>query len=204
MLKRVVLALAVLVVGLATVVVSRPSTYRVERSTPIAAPAEIPFGLVNDLHRWQYWSPWEEQEPAPRRSYDGAYAGPEALYAWSGGTRGKVAHLEAELYTRILLQVDLLAPRARTGTFTFTFQPIPGGTSLNLVMEGQRGFMAKAASLFTDEEAQVGAELDKALASLKGLSETEVKNRAERDVLIKARDKAAAQPPTPPPAPPAP
>ena len=201
MIKRAVLALAVLVVGLTAVVVSRPSTYRVERSVRIAAPVEIPFGLVNDFHRWQYWSPWESPEPKPRRSFDGTYAGPGALYTWSGGApsgRGSLSLVESELYSRILIHAELLPPRRVTGTFTFTFTPMAGGLSLRWEVDGQRGFTDKAVALFTDSEARLGAELEKGLASLQALAETEVKNRAERDVLIKARDEAQRTAPPPP------
>ena len=54
---------AALVVVLAIVIATRPSTYRVERSTRIAAPPEVVFALVNDFHAWRGWSPWERLDP---------------------------------------------------------------------------------------------------------------------------------------------
>ena len=39
-------------------VAMQPSDFSVSRSTTVAAPSEIVFAQVNDLHKWQAWSPW--------------------------------------------------------------------------------------------------------------------------------------------------
>ncbi len=57
MLKKVLLAVAVLVVVFIGVVLSRPDTYHVERSLTVGAPADIAFAHVADFHAWEEWSP---------------------------------------------------------------------------------------------------------------------------------------------------
>ncbi|WP_395846630.1 SRPBCC family protein [Cystobacter fuscus] len=202
MLKRISLALGVAVVGFAALVTSRPSTYRTERAMPLAAPAEIPFALVNDLHRWRLWSPWDALDPGMRRHFDGPIAGPEAVYTWAGNARagkGRMTVLESRPYDFIRVRFERLAPRPSTSTLDFTFQPTAEGVLLRWSQEGQLSWMDKARSLFTDLEARRGEELDQGLKALAAVSETEVKNRRERDELIKARseEKARQAPPTP-------
>ena len=60
MLKKIVIALAAIIAIFLIVVAMQPSEFRVERSTKIAAPAKTVFAQVNDLHKWDAWSPWVE------------------------------------------------------------------------------------------------------------------------------------------------
>jgi hypothetical protein len=82
--KLALIGLAVAVVALVAGVVTRPATFRVERSVGIAAPAGAAFARVNDLHAWIDWSPYEKKDPQMRRTYDGPRSGPGATYAWAG------------------------------------------------------------------------------------------------------------------------
>ncbi|ATB37685.1 hypothetical protein CYFUS_003110 [Cystobacter fuscus] len=202
MLKRISLALAVAVVGFASLVASRPSAYRTERARPLAAPAEIPFALVNDLHRWRLWSPWDALEPGMKRHFDGPIAGPEAVYTWAGNARagkGRITVLESRPYEFIRVRFERLAPRPSTSTLDFTFHPTDGGVLLRWSQEGQLSWLDRARALITDLEALRGEELDQGLKALVAVSETEVSNRRERDALIKARtEEEARQAPTPP------
>jgi Polyketide cyclase / dehydrase and lipid transport len=194
MLKKVVLALAVFLVGLGALVASRPSTFRVERSITMASPVEIPFGLVNDFHKWQFWSPWDALDPKMQKTFDGPYAGPGAIYTWSGNDqvgKGKMTNLEAQPYDSIRIQLEFLEPWPASNVTTFTYKPVPEGIQLTWAMEGNNNFMGKAFSLFMDMDGMVGKDFEKGLATLKKLSEEEVKNRRERDALIKAKEEAA-------------
>jgi hypothetical protein len=195
MLKKVSLALAVAVVGFVAVVVSRPSTYRVERSITVAAPVDLPFGLVNDFHRWHFWSPWDALDPKMEKTFDGAYAGPGATYAWSGNDqvgKGKMTILDAKPYDSIHIQLEFLEPWASTNATLFTFQPVAEGIRVTWAMEGHNTFLGKAFSLFLDMDGMIGKDFEKGLASIKTLTETEAKNRLEREALLKAREAAKA------------
>ena len=83
-----VAAAVVLVVGaLALIVAMRPSEFRIERSTTIAAPAPAVFTQVNDFHNWQAWSPWAKLDPDVKNSYEGAPTGKGAVFAWAGNNK---------------------------------------------------------------------------------------------------------------------
>jgi Polyketide cyclase / dehydrase and lipid transport len=91
MLRKILVGVAaavVLVVGaLALFVAMRPSEFRIERSTTIAAPAPAVFAQVNDFHNWQAWSPWAKLDPDVKNSYEGASAGKGAVFAWAGNSK---------------------------------------------------------------------------------------------------------------------
>ncbi|WP_375766263.1 SRPBCC family protein [Archangium gephyra] len=208
MLKKISLALVVALIGVGAVVASRPSTFRVERSITIAAPVDLPFGIVNDFHKWKFWSPWAGKDPKMQTDFDGAFAGPGAIYTWSGNDevgKGRMTIVDAKLYESIQIQLEFLKPWPATNTTLFTFQPAPDGSiTVRWAMEGHNTFLGKAFSLFVDMDGMIGKDFEQGLATIKTLTEQEAKNRLEREAQLKARAEAeaakAAQPAPPAPA----
>ncbi|MGH7308526.1 MAG: polyketide cyclase, partial [Candidatus Rokuibacteriota bacterium] len=84
MLLKVLGVLVVLVIVAVGVVAIQPSEFRVARTATIAAPAPAVFVQVNDLHKWEAWSPWAKRDPAMKTAYAGAPAGTGAIYTWTG------------------------------------------------------------------------------------------------------------------------
>ncbi|AKJ05387.1 polyketide cyclase/dehydrase/lipid transport protein [Archangium gephyra] len=195
MLKKISLALVVALIGVGAVVASRPATFRVERSITIAAPVELPFGAINDFHKWHFWSPWAAKDPKMQTTFDGAFAGPGAIYTWSGNDevgKGKMTIVDAKLYESIQIQLDFSEPFAATNTTLFTFKPTGDGSlQVTWAMEGNNTFLGKAMSLVMDMDAMIGKDFEQGLATLKTLTEKEAKNRLERELQLKA--KAAAE-----------
>ena len=63
---------------------TRPDSFRVERSTTVAAPAAKLFPLINDLHRFNTWNPYNRKDPAMRGTYSGPAAGSGAVFDFQG------------------------------------------------------------------------------------------------------------------------
>src|SRR5512132_3036897 len=82
--RKILLGLVVLLVILAAVIASRPSTYRVERSAHVSAPSRAVYERISDFHRWAEWSPWAHVDPNMTQWFEGAPSGTGAAYAWSG------------------------------------------------------------------------------------------------------------------------
>ena len=64
-LKRLAIGSALLAAAFVAVVWFQPDDYRLTRSTVIAAPAAAVFARVNDLRKWDDWSPWAKVDPPP-------------------------------------------------------------------------------------------------------------------------------------------
>ena len=84
MLKTIALALLVIVLTFAGYVALQPAVGTVTRSATIAAPPSAVFPYVNDLHKWQDWSPWAKLDPNAKATFDGPQAGTGAVFSWSG------------------------------------------------------------------------------------------------------------------------
>ena len=97
MLKAVAIIAVVLAIGIAGILVfalTKPDTFHVERSLALKAPAEAIYPLVADFHFWTNWSPYENRDPAMKRTYGGTAAGKGATYAWDGNNNVGAGHME--------------------------------------------------------------------------------------------------------------
>ncbi len=174
MLKKILIALAVIVLIFVVVVALQPADFRITRSTTVAAPPEAVFAQVNDFHNWQQWSPWEKLDPELKRTYEGEPAGKGAVYAWAGNSdvgEGRMTITESRPSELVRINLEFLKPFAATNTTDFTFKPDGDKTSVTWDMSGKNGFMAKAFCLFMDMDTMVGGQFEEGLANLKSVAE---------------------------------
>lgn len=169
MLKKVLLLLLVLIAGFLTLVLTRPDTFHIERSASIAAPPEIVFARIDDLHGWGDWSPWEKLDPAMTRTFAGPKSGPGASYAWAGNDKvgkGKMTIQDSTRPSHVGIQLEFLEPFQATNQSSFTLAPEAAGTKVTWAMDGGNNFVSKAFSLFMNMDKTVGADFERGLANL--------------------------------------
>ena len=175
MIKKILLGLLIVIVLLAVFVAFQPSTYKVERSATINAPAPTVFAQVNDFHKWNDWSPWAKLDPAMKQTYEGASAGTGAVYTWAGNSEvgeGRMSIAESHPSDLIKIKLAFLKPFAANSDTTFTFQPEGNQTRVTWSMVGDKNFIAKAFHLVMNIDKMVGADFEKGLAQLKTVSES--------------------------------
>ena len=143
------------------------------RTTVIADPARV-HGLVNDLHAWTAWSPWEDLDPDLVREYAGPAAGVGARYAWSGNRKAGQGSMEITSSTpdAIGIRLQFLKPFRSTNEVTFTLTPAVDGTEVVWLMSGRRtGLWGLLGRLFPMDRL-FGKDFEKGLARLKAVAET--------------------------------
>jgi uncharacterized protein YndB with AHSA1/START domain len=175
MLKKILIALAAIVVVLVAVVAMQPSEFRVTRTATISAPPADVFAQVNDFHHWQAWSPWAKLDPAAKATFEGPQAGPGAIFSWAGNDKvgeGRMTLTESRPSELIRIKLDFMKPMEGTSTTEFTFKPAGDQTAVTWTMTGHRNFVAKAVCLFMDIDKMVGGDFEKGLANLKSVAET--------------------------------
>ena len=175
MLKKILIALAAIVVVFLVIVALQPADFRIARSATISAPPAMVFANVNDFHKWQAWSPWAKLDPAMKQSYEGAPSGSGAISRWSGNDQvgaGSMTILDSRPDEIIKIKLEFLKPFQATNTAEFTFKPEGNQTVVSWSMTGQNNFMAKTFGLFMNMDKIVGGDFEKGLAQLKSLAET--------------------------------
>jgi len=167
-----------LVIVLAVVVVlvvasTRPSTFRIERSTRIAAPMLQVAEQIDDFRAWQRWSPWENIDPSMQRTFSGADAGVGAIYEWdskgkAGAGRMEITEMRAGPELGLIsIKLDFLKPLKASNTAEFTLTPTDAGTDLTWAMFGTSLYVSKVMGLFVDIDKMVGKDFEAGLAALK-------------------------------------
>ena len=174
MLKIILIALVVVVIGFILLVAMQPSEFRIVRSVSISAPPPAVFAQVNDFHKWEAWNPWGKIDPAMKQTYEGAPLGAGAIYAWVGNNEvgeGRMTIIESRPSELIRVKLEFFKPMAATNTAEFTFKPEGDQTVVTWSMFGNNNFLAKAVHLVMNMDKMIGGQFDKGLASMKAVAE---------------------------------
>lgn len=149
-------------------------TYTVERSASIDAAPERVYDQIADFHSWTQWSPWEDVDPALKRTYSGAESGQGATYAWSGNRKAGQGRMQITAATKpSTVAIDLVFEKpfkARNDT-VFTIVPEGSGSRVTWSMTGQRTLVTKVMGVFKSMDAFLGPDFEKGLARLKVAAE---------------------------------
>src|SRR5579862_7779608 len=109
----IAVVLAVIVAGILIYAATRPDSFTVKRTAAIKAPPERIFALIDDLHGWAAWSPYEKKDPGMKRTFGGAGQGKGAIYEWDGNKNvgsGRMEIIEAPAPRQIVIKLDFLKP----------------------------------------------------------------------------------------------
>ena len=178
MLKKILIVLAIIIVIFVVVVALQPADYRVVRTATMAAPQPAVFEQVNDLHKWEAWSPWAKLDPGMKLTYEGPPAGTGAIYHWSGNSKvgeGRMTVTESRPSDLIRIKLDFIKPFASTADTEFQFKPEANQTAVTWSMSGKKNFMSKAFGIFVSMDKMIGGDFEKGLTQLKSLVEAAAK-----------------------------
>jgi len=166
--------LAIAIAAILVLAATKPNTLRVQRSVGINAPPERIFPLISDFHQWLTWSPYEQKDPAMKRTYSGAERGKGAAYAWDGNKNvgsGRMEILDASAPSKIVIKLDFFKPFEGHNTAEFTMLPQGDGTHVTWVMHGPANFMSRLIQVFMNLDSMIGRDFEAGLANLKKLTE---------------------------------
>jgi hypothetical protein len=149
------------------------SSYRISRSTSIAADPALVHRLVNDFHEWPQWSPWEGLDPELERHHTGAASGVGAHYAWSGNRKAGAGSMEITAATPERIEVALVFDRPFKSTSVIAFLLVPGGggTDVTWEMAGEQHGLSAIFGKVVSMDRLVGKDFERGLAQLKSVAE---------------------------------
>jgi uncharacterized protein YndB with AHSA1/START domain len=172
--KKISIITVVIIATILVLAAFKPDEFRVERSITIKAPPEKIFPLVNDLHAFSTWSPYEKMDPAMKRSYSGPASGVGAAYEWEGNNNvghGRMEITNSSAPDNVLIQLDFYDPIEAHNTAAFTLKPEGSATTVTWAMFGPAPFRAKLMSLFFSMDNMVGTQFEEGLENLKQQAE---------------------------------
>ena len=170
----IAVVVAVIVAGILIYAATKPDSFTVKRTAAIKAPPERVFALINDLHGWAAWSPYEKKDPAMKRTFGGAAMGKGAIYQWDGNKNvgsGTMEIIEAAQPSKIVLKLDFLKPFEGHNTAEFTMNPAGDNTTVTWAMYGPSSFMFKVMGIFMNMDKMIGDDFAAGLITLKAVAE---------------------------------
>ena len=174
MLKKILIALLALVASFLIVVALQPSEFHVERTANMAAPPAMVFDQVNDLHKWEAWSPWAKLDPNAKITFEGPPSGTGTIMTWAGNNEvgeGKMTLAESRPNELVKINVDIVKPMEGSSTTEFAFKPEGDQTAVTWSMSGHHNFIAKAMCLVMNGKKMMSDMMDKGLANMKSMVE---------------------------------
>lgn len=175
MIRKILIGLAALAVILLIVIATRPDDFRVSRSAVLPAPPATVFTQVNDLHKWEAWSPWAKLDPNSKITFAGPAEGAGSSMAWVGNEKvgeGKMTITESRPGELIRMRLEFVKPFEAMSETEFVFKPDAGGTLVTWTMRGKNNFMGKAISLVMDCDKMMGGQFEQGLDNMKKVVST--------------------------------
>jgi hypothetical protein len=185
--KRVLLAFGVILAALLAVGFLLPRQIHVERTAMIDAPAQVVFANVNDLRRWEAWTPWDKRrDPTIEVTYSDPAIGKGAWFEWMSEKfgNGRLEIIESEPDSSIDMHLALVGDSREPAKCRFLFEPGDGKTRVTWYLDTDMGVWppGRYLGLFVDK--MLGGDYEQGLATLKLVCEAEY--RKSKDVMPSA------------------
>lgn len=163
----------VLVGGLLAFAASKPSGFHYERSAQVDSPPEAVFPIINDLHNWDRWSPWEKRDPKMKKTHSGAESGPGAVYEWEGNGQvgaGRMTVMKVDPPRLVNMKLEFFKPFVGTNDVNFHVVPSGTGSKVTWAMDGKSAFPVKVMSIFMDMDKMIGRDFEEGLSNLNAVA----------------------------------
>lgn len=150
--------------------------YSVSRSLEIPVAPSVVFGLIQDFHEWNRWSPWDGPHMDHTATFTGPQSGVGAKYAWDGKKSGagsmEIVSLEPE--KQIDIDLRFTRPWKSTSPTTFAFEPTSTGTRVTWTMRGENKGVGALVAKFFNMDKMLGSDFVLGLGQLSNAARNEV------------------------------
>ena len=166
-----VLGAVVLVIVLVGLVL--PSTFAVERSIEIKAPARTIYDYIVEPKQWTKWSVWTQRDPQMRITYSGPPFGMGAKWSWVSKSEGtgsmQLTRVEPDRRVEYALA---LADFGMKSVGALAIEPAGERLKLTWTTSGDVGPNPLKRYLAVMMDRMVGPDFEAGLANLKALAES--------------------------------
>lgn len=149
------------------------SDYSLVRTKHVACDPAAVFACLDDLRRWDAWSPWAKLDPDAAMTYSEPPSGVDAFMDWEGNNKmgaGRMTVLERVPDTCLRYRLEFRRPMADRAEAQFDLQAAGGGTEVAWTMSGQQNLLQKLMWVLFVKR-MLTAQFDAGLASLKRFAE---------------------------------
>ncbi len=151
-----------------------PKVASVERSVSIDAPRAQVWGAVNSLKSMDKWSPWIEQDPDVKQTYEGQDGAVGSKNTWESEIIGSGSQTITKIVPneRIETELEFTAPRQGMADAFVTVGDDDKATKVTWGFSTESPYPWNAMNLFMNMDKMIGGEFEKGLGKLKKLVES--------------------------------
>lgn len=197
MLRKLLIALAVLTLGVYAYAATRPDTLHVERSKDVNASPMVIFTIINDITAFPTWSPWQKIDAAMTKTFSGPKSGVGATYEWVGNSdvgQGKMSTVKVEADRLVVQKLEFIEVWQSIADLTFKLEAKGASTKVTWGFDSQNDPMSKLMGVFRDTDAMLGRDFEEGLTNLSKVAESAAKKQAEEATDAAAAAAAALMP----------
>ncbi|MEO8589248.1 MAG: SRPBCC family protein [Flavobacteriales bacterium] len=191
-LKTILIILGVLIALAIIIGATGSPAFHYERSVTIAAPVDVVYPHVSSLGALDKWSPWNEKDPAMKKSLEGVDGTVGAVAKWEGNDDVGTGEQRIDsLVPNKLMRTHLtFHDWAMESTAGIALSENGDSTRVTWFMEGQNegmsGFFRKVMGVFIDMDARLGKDFETGLGQLKTLAEEDAMKEKEATAKLLA------------------
>lgn len=172
--KKVLIAIAAVLILFFVAVLLMPADYTIERSVTINATPEQVFPHLVSTRKADDWGPWREEDPKAQMSYSGPEEGVGSKSSWTGGEKlgtGSATIVNVVPNERVDVKLEYQAPMNMTQDAYYILKSEDGKTHMTWGVKGKNNFMGRAMCIFMNMDKMVGSFFEKGLNKLKSIVE---------------------------------
>ncbi len=173
MLKKILTALAILILVFVVVGALLPREFSVKRTTVVLAePAKV-HALVGELKRWDEWAPWKESDPTVVTTYGASTTGVGASQTWTGKDGdGRLQFTKCDPATGIAYDMVFLdGDKEMPAQSWMTYSPAAGGTQVEWGISGAMDYPVVGGYFALLADSMIGGMFQSGLDKLKQRAE---------------------------------
>lgn len=166
MLKKFLLVIAIVLVGIIIASRFQPASYTVERSATIDAPPEVVFAHVNDFTKWQQFNAWGDADPNAVYTYSDVSSGVGANFHWKGNSEmgeGRMTILESKPNEYVKVDLEFIEPFAGKAVTEYVIAPEGTNSKLTHRMSSEHNFFSRIMCMFMDVDKMIGEKFEEGM-----------------------------------------
>jgi effector-binding domain-containing protein len=174
MIKKILLAIAALIVLLVLIGFVLPAKLEITKSYTINASPRAVFEEINDLERWEAWQYWNTLDPEMKITYGEKKVGTGASYSWEGPNMGTGTLGISESIPDKSVAIDLNFGGSPAKAF-YSLEPAGENTQLSLNFSNDTGMNPIGRWINIFMKGEIEKSFDYAGEKIKGIAEVKPK-----------------------------
>lgn len=152
-----------------------PKDYKIERSTTIAAPADVVYGHIASLKELDKWSPWKSDQHNLEQTFTGNPDGQVgSIMHWkSDESEGEQELSALDPNKQVAAKLHFMKPFDGTSNTAWDLSASGDSTKVTWSMSGENNFVGRIMSTFMNMEKMIGPKFETGLGDLKKMAEAD-------------------------------